>query len=319
MRAPASSLVTGTGMAVPDQRLTNVDLEARVDTTDAWIVERTGIRERRIAGASDTTASLASAAGASAIKDAGITPGDIDLVLVATCTPDQQLPSTASAVQDRLGLQGGALDVGAACAGFVYALVTASAMVEAGRAGAVLVIGAETLSRVTDPDDRGTLVLFGDGAGACVLQASDDAGAGLLAFDLGCDGSLAHILEIPAGERYIRMEGSEVFRRAVRVVVSSAEAALEAAGLSSADVDLFVPHQANARIVSAAGERLGVPAHRTVLNLDRYGNTSAASIPMALAESCEVGRITAGDVVLLSGFGAGMTWASAVLRWKAAA
>ncbi|MEY2566732.1 MAG: 3-oxoacyl-[acyl-carrier-protein] synthase, partial [Actinomycetota bacterium] len=301
------------------QRLTNVDLEARVDTTDAWIVERTGIRERRIAGASDTTASLASAAGASAIKDAGITPGDIDLVLVATCTPDQQLPSTASAVQDRLGLQGGALDVGAACAGFVYALVTASAMVEAGRAGAVLVIGAETLSRVTDPDDRGTLVLFGDGAGACVLQASDDAGAGLLAFDLGCDGSLAHILEIPAGERYIRMEGSEVFRRAVRVVVSSAEAALEAAGLSSADVDLFVPHQANARIVSAAGERLGVPAHRTVLNLDRYGNTSAASIPMALAESCEVGRITAGDVVLLSGFGAGMTWASAVLRWKAAA
>jgi 3-oxoacyl-[acyl-carrier-protein] synthase-3 len=222
-------------------------------------------------------------------------------------------------VHDALGLRGGALDVGAACAGFVYALVTASAMVEAGRAGAVLVIGAETLSRVTDPDDRGTLVLFGDGAGACVLQASDDAGAGLLGFDLGCDGSLAHILEIPAGERYIRMEGSEVFRRAVRVVVSSAEAALEGAGLSPADVDLFIPHQANARIVSAAGERLRIPAHRTALNLDRYGNTSAASIPIALAESCEAGRITGGDVVLLSGFGAGMTWASAVLRWKAAA
>ncbi|MDQ1375133.1 MAG: 3-oxoacyl-[acyl-carrier-protein] synthase [Actinomycetota bacterium] len=313
------AVIAGTGMAVPDRRLTNAELEARVDTSDAWIVERTGIRERRVAGADDSTTSLAIAAGAAAIKDAGVTPDEIDLVLVATCTPDQQMPSTSAFVQDGLGLRGGALDVDAACAGFVYALVTAAAMVEAGRAGTVLVIGAETLSRVTDPDDRGTLVLFGDGAGACVIRAGSEADGGLLAFDLGCDGSVAHILEIPAGDRYIRMEGSEVFRRAVRVVVSSAEAALEGAGLTSSDVDLFVPHQANARILSAAGDRLRIPAHRTVLNLDRYGNTSAASIPIALAEAAERGRLHDGDVVLLSGFGAGMTWASAVLRWSEAA
>ena len=309
------AVITGTGMAVPDQRLTNADIEGRVDTSDAWIVERTGIRERRVAAADETTSSLAIAAGAAAIKDAGVTPDEVDLVLVATLTPDQQMPSTAAFVQDGLGLRAGALDVGAACAGFVYGLITASAMVEAGRAQCVLVIGAETLTRVTDPDDRGTLILFGDGAGACVVQASDDGDAGLLSFDVGCDGSLAHILEIPAGEPYVRMEGREVFRRAVRVVVSSAEAALAQAGLTAADVDVFVPHQANARIVTAACERLGIAADRTVLNLDRFGNTSAASVPMALAET----RPRDGDVVLLSGFGAGMTWASAVLRWKEAA
>ena len=308
-----SARIAGTGMAVPDGRLTNADLEARVDTSDSWIVERTGIRERRIAGGDDTTASLAIAAGAAAIKDAGITPDEVELLVLATCTADQQLPATSAVVQDGLGLRCGAVDLDAACAGFVYALVTASAMVETGRTGAALVIGAETISRITDPTDRGTVVLFGDGAGACVLTPGR---TGLLSFDLGCDGSLAGILEVPAGGRYIRMEGSEVFRRAVRVVVASASAALERAGLTPADVDLFVPHQANARIVAAAGERLGVAPERTVLNLDRYGNTSAASIPIALAEAHEHGRLGDGDVVLLSGFGAGMTWASAVLRWE---
>ena len=308
--------VAGTGFAVPEQRVTNADLEARVDTTDAWILERTGIRERRQSGSEDSTASLAIGAGAAAIKDAGITPDEVELLVVATCTADQQLPATSAAVQDGLGLRCGAIDVDAACAGFVYALVTAASMIEAGRIRTALVVGAETLSRIVDPEDRGTVVLFGDGAGACVLTAG--ATGGLLAFDLGCDGSLAHILEVPAGEPYIRMEGSEVFRRAVRVVVSSAEAALERAGLTAADVDVFVPHQANARIVSAACDRLGIAAARTVLNLDRYGNTSAASIPIALAEAAEAGRLHRGDIVLLSGFGAGMTWASALLEWGTA-
>jgi 3-oxoacyl-[acyl-carrier-protein] synthase-3 len=303
-------------MAMPDRRVTNADLEARVDTNDAWIVERTGIRERRIAGPDEGTASLAIGAGAAAIKDAGITPDEVDLLVVATCTADQQLPATSAAVQDGLGLRCGAIDVDAACAGFVYALVTAASMIEAGRIRTALVIGAETLSRIVDQEDRGTVVLFGDGAGACVITAG--TAGGLLSFDLGCDGSLAHILEVPAGEQYIRMEGSEVFRRAVRVVVSSAEAALERAGLAASDVDVFVPHQANARIVSAACDRLGIAADRTVLNLDRYGNTSAASIPIAVAEAAETGRLHDGDVVLLSGFGAGMTWASAVLVWGAA-
>jgi 3-oxoacyl-[acyl-carrier-protein] synthase-3 len=305
--------IAGTGFAVPEHRVTNADLEARVDTSDAWIVERTGIRERRVAGPEDSTASLAIGAGAAAIKDASITPGEVELLVVATCTPDQPLPATSASVQDGLGLHCGAIDVDAACAGFVYALVSAASMIEAGRIRTALVVGAETLSRIVDPDDRGTVVLFGDGAGACVLTAG--TAGGLLAFDLGCDGSLARILEVPAGGRYIRMEGGEVFRRAVRVVVQSADAALEQAGRSAADVDVFVPHQANARIVSAACDRLGIAAERTVLNLDRYGNTSAASIPIALAEAAEAGRLHDGDVVLLSGFGAGMTWASAVLEW----
>ena len=305
--------IAGTGFAVPEQRITNADLEARVDTNDAWIVERTGIRERRLSGPEDSTASLAIGAAAAAIKDAGITPDEVELLVLATCTADQQLPATSAAVQDGLGLRCGAVDVDAACAGFVYALVTAASMIEAGRIRTALVIGAETLSRIVDPDDRGTVVLFGDGAGACVLTAGTTGG--LLAFDFGCDGGLAHILEVPAGGRHIRMEGGEVFRRAVRVVVSSAEAALEQAGLTAADVDVFVPHQANARIVSAACDRLGIATERTVLNLDRYGNTSAASIPLALAEAAEAGRLHAGDVVLLSGFGAGMTWASALLEW----
>ena len=310
----AFARIAGTGMAVPERRLTNADLEARVDTSDSWIVARTGIRERRLVGPEDTTASLAIAAGADAIKAAGVTPDEIELLVLATCTPDQQLPATSAAVQDGLGLRCGALDVDAACAGFVYGLVTAAAMVETGRIGGALVVGADVLSRITDPDDRGTVVLFGDGAGACVLTPGR---TGLLAFDLGCDGSLAGILEVPAEGRFIRMEGSEVFRRAVRVVVASARAALVRAGLTAADVDLFVPHQANARIVRAACDRLAIAPETTALNLDRYGNTSAASVPIALAEAVNEGRVKVGDNVTIVAFGAGFTSGAVTIEWTA--
>ena len=320
--------VAGWGTAVPSGVLTNADLEARLDTSDVWIVERTGIRERRIAGPDETTATLATEAGAAAIKHADLAPGDVGCCIVATATPEQPLPATAAFVQDALGLHCGAFDVGAACAGFVYAMVVGAAL--AADAGPVLVIGAETLSRIVDPDDRSTAVLFGDGAGAVVLAPSDsDGGPGLLAWDLGCDGSAAALLAVPAGgsrrpvsaatvaagEHWLRMEGSEVFRRAVRVVVDSARATLARAKVDVADVDVFVPHQANRRIIEAACARLGIPAERTLVNIDRYGNTSAASIPLGLAEAADSGRLGDGDLVLLSGFGAGMTWASALLRW----
>jgi 3-oxoacyl-[acyl-carrier-protein] synthase-3 len=307
------SVIAGVGMAVPEQRVTNADFEARLDTTDAWITERTGIKERRVAAEGEKTRDLAVAAGAAALKDAGLTPDDVGLLVLATATPDQALPATAAFVQDELGTRGGAFDLGAACAGFVYGLVVASSML-ANLEGSALVIGAETLTRIVDPDDRSTAVLFGDGAGAAVLLPSVD-GRGLLAWDMGCDGSAAGLLEIRPGESYLRMDGREVFRRAVRVVVESAEATLRRAGMSASQVDVFVPHQANRRIIDAAASRLGIPEDRTVVNVDRYGNTSAASIPIALAEAAADGRLQDGQLVLLSGFGAGMTWASALIRW----
>ena len=235
---------------------------------------------------------------------------------MATATPDQVLPAESALVHDGLGVGCGAFDVGAACAGFVYALVVASALLAGAAIGPVLVIGAETLTRIVDPDDRATASLFGDGAAAVVVGAGP-AGTGVLAWDLGCDSSAAPLLQVPAGKPYLEMNGQEVFRRAVRVVVESAAVTLDRAGLTAADIDLFVPHQANARIIAAAAERLGIAPERTVVNVDRYGNTSAASIPLALAEAAEEGRLGHGDVVLLSGFGAGMTWASALLRWSA--
>ena len=299
-----AAVITGIGAGVPQQRVTNADLVQRLDTSDDWIVERTGIRERRIAGPEESTASLAIAAGADAIKDAGLVPDDIRLLLVATTTPDQTVPSTAAVVQDGLSLHCGAVDLNAACAGFVYGLVFASAMPTT-----TLLIGAETLSRIVDPEDRSTAVLFGDGAGAVVLEPSDRPG--LLGWDLGADGSMARLLEVPAGERFLRMEGREVFRRAVRVIVDSSALAVERAGLSVDDIDWFVPHQANQRIIDAAASRMGIPFERVVVNIDRYGNTSAASIPLALSEA----TIKPGQIVLLSGFGAGMTWASAVVAW----
>ena len=321
--------ISGWGTAVPDQRLTNADLERRVDTTDQWIVERTGIRERRVAGPGESTATLATEAGAAAIKNAGLTPDAIDLLVVATATTEQLIPHTGAFVGDGLGVRCGSFDLNAGCAGFVYELVVGASLLTAGNLEHVLLIGAETLSRVTDPSDRGTCILFGDGAAAVVLSSSPDDGPGLLAWDLGCDGSAAGLLEIPAGgsrrpasedtvanrEHYLRMNGQEVFRRAVRIVVESASNALVRGGVGVDDVTWFAPHQANVRIIEAAGQRLGIPAERTLVNIDRYGNTSAASIPLVLAEAADDGRLQPGDLVLLSGFGAGLTWGSALLRW----
>jgi 3-oxoacyl-[acyl-carrier-protein] synthase-3 len=310
--------IGGWGVALPEARLTNADLERRLDTDDQWIRERTGIAERRVAAADESTATLAGDAAAAAMKHADLTPDDVRLLVVATATPDQPLPATASFVADRLGLRCGAFDVGAACAGFVYALVVGASLLESGGLGSVVVVGAETLSRIVDPQDRTTAVLFGDAAAAVALVPGTGVEGSLIAWDLGCDGSAARFLEIPAGERYLRMEGREIFRRAVRVVVDSSATVLERASLTVADVDLFIPHQANARMIEAIADRLAIPPARVMTNIERYGNTSAASIPLALAEAADTGRLHDGDVVLLSGFGAGMTWASAVLRWKAA-
>jgi 3-oxoacyl-[acyl-carrier-protein] synthase-3 len=321
--------IIGWGTAVPDGKVTNADLEARVDTSDAWIVERTGIRERRVAGDGETTASLGTAAAAQAIKRAGLTPADIDLMIVATASPEQPLPHTGAFVGEALGLHCGSFDLSAACAGFVYELVVASSLLQTVY-DRVLIVGAETLSRIIDPEDRATTVLFGDGAGAAVM-ARTAGEPGLLAWDLGCDGSAAGLLEIPAGGsrlpasvdtvagrgHYLKMAGQEVFRRAVRVVVESATKTLERAGVDAADVAWFVPHQANARIIDAAAQRLGFGAERALVNIDRYGNTSSASIPLALFEAVDEGRVRDGDLVLCSGFGAGMTWASALIRWGA--
>ena len=321
--------VVGWGTAVPDGRCTNADLEARVDTNDAWIVERTGIRERRIAGPDETAATLGTAAGAEAIKRAGLTPTDIDLLIVATASPDQLLPHTGAFVGEALGLQCGSFDLSAACAGFVYELVVGASMLHAGYEH-VLLVGSETLSRITDPEDRGTVILFGDGAAAAVLARSTDA-PGLLAWDLGCDGSAAGLIGIPAGGgreptsvdtiaargHYMKMQGQEVFRRAVRAIVESSTVTLERAGVAVSDVAWFVPHQANLRIIEAAAKRLGFEPERTITNIERYGNTSSASIPLALFEAVEDGRVRDGDLVLCSGVGAGLTWGSALLRWGA--
>jgi 3-oxoacyl-[acyl-carrier-protein] synthase-3 len=321
--------VGGWGTAVPEKLVTNAEMEQRVDTTDAWIVERTGIRERHVAATTDTTASLAIDAGTAAIKNAGIPPDAIDLLIVATASPEQPIPHTGAFVGEGLGLRCGSFDLGAGCAGFVYMLVVGSSLLATGNLDHVLIVGAELLSRLIDPDDRATSILFGDGAAAAVLSRSPDDGPGVLAWDLGCDGSAAGLLEIraggsrmpatpetiAAGEQYLKMQGQEVFRRAVRVVVDSARATLDRAGVSPADVAWFVPHQANIRIIESAASRLGIGGDRTIVNIDRYGNTSAASIPLALAEAADDGRLQDGDLVLMSGFGAGMTWASALLRW----
>ena len=303
--------LTGLGLAAPERLVTNADLEAVLDTSDEWIRTRSDIAERRWAGPSETTASLAVEAIANALKAAGRTPDDVGFLVLATCTPDQLLPHTGASVCDALGMRCGSFDLHAACAGFVSALVAGAGLLPTSP-GPVVVVGVERLTQILDADDRATAVLFADGAGAAVLEPGDGA---LLGWDAGTDGSLRPFLEIPNGERYIHMDGGEVFRRAVRIVVDSATAACERAGVHPSDVDVFVPHQANVRIIEAAGHRLGIPADRTVLNLDRWGNTSAASIAIALAEADAAGRLQAGDTVLLSGFGAGMTWASALLRW----
>ena len=311
MTIPATrgATITGWGTALPDTVITNAHFEAELDTTAAWISERTGIDERRHGS---TTAALAVEAGRAALTMAGRTGADIDLVLLATTSPDYQIPSTASQVQEELGIRGGACDVNAACSGFVYGLVQAHGLIAMGL-DRVLLIGAETLSRLTDQTDRNTAILFGDGAGAVVLEATADAGQ-LLSFDLGSDGSARTLLEAPIGG-FMTMNGKEVFRRAVTVMVDSARTSLAEAGHSVDDLALVVPHQANIRIIDAACSRLGVPSERVATVLHRTGNTSSASIPLALADALEAGRVGSDDLILLVGFGAGMSWASAVLRW----
>ncbi len=307
--SPSSARITGWGAALPEKIVTNADLETTLDTSDEWIVERTGIRERRVGG---STTGLGIDAGRQAMERAGVTGADVDLVVLCTSTPDETMPASASVIQQALDVRGGAVDLNAACSGFVYGLVAADGFLRAGL-DRVLLIGAETMSRIVDWDDRGTAILFGDGAGAVVLERGAGPGR-VLGFDLGSDGSLRHILHADLGGT-IEMDGPEVFRRAVRVMVDSATRALENAGVTVDDLALFVPHQANTRIIDAAGRRLGIPTEKTGNNLASVGNTSAASIPLVLAEAADAGRLAPGDLVLLIGFGAGMSWASAVIEW----
>ena len=305
-----SGRIIGWGTALPEKVLTNADLSTMMDTNDEWITERTGIKRRHIGG---STASLSVASARRAIAMAGIDPASIDGLVLSTTTPDRTVPATSATVQNELGLRCGAFDVNAACSGFVYAYVVAQGLLAIG-AKRLLVIGTDTLSRITDWSDRGTAILFADGSGACVVDATPDAGQ-LLGWDLDADGSLEHLLYAEVGG-YIHMDGKEVFRRAVRIMVDSAKKSLAKAGLSVDDVKLCVPHQANLRIIDAACRNLGIPLERTAIVLHETGNTSSASIPLALFDAADRGRLHNGDIVLLVGFGAGMTAASAVLEWR---
>lgn len=302
------AVISGWGTAVPDKILTNDDLATMMDTSDEWITARTGIRERRIGG---STTSLGIEAGRQALEMAVLEPHRLDAFVLATTTPDKQW-GTATKIQHELGLTCGAFEVNAACSGFVYGLVTAHGLVAAG-ADRVLIIGSETLSRITDWDDRTTAPLFADGAGAVVIESVEGPGQ-LLGWDLDADGSALPILHADVGG-FINMEGKEVFRRAVRIMVDSAEKSMRHAGVTGDDIKLIVPHQANIRIIQAACERLGVDLDRAAVVIHRYGNTSSASIPLALADALDTGRVEYGDLILLVGFGGGMTAASCVLRW----
>ena len=305
---PRGARIVGWGSYLPPKVLTNADLEAMVDTNDEWIVERTGIRERHVGG---TTVGMSIEAGRAALANSGVAPGDIGALVIATTTPDRQW-GTAATVQNELGLRCGAFEINAACSGFVYALVTANGLIQMGMQN-VLVIGTDTLSRITDWTDRNTAVLFGDGSAAVVLSAVDGPGQ-LIAWDLDADGSAGPILFCEIGGT-INMEGKEVYRRAVRIMVDSAQKSMKHAGVTGDDIDMLIPHQANVRIITAACDRLGIDETRTAVVLDRTGNTSAASIPLALIDAIDAGRINDGDLILLVGFGGGMTAASAIIRW----
>jgi 3-oxoacyl-[acyl-carrier-protein] synthase-3 len=320
--------IAGTGSYVPARVLTNADLERMVATSDEWIRERTGIRERRIAATGEACSDLAVQAGKRALAAAGLAATDLDMILVATCTGDYPLPATACLVQHQLGAtKAAACDLSAACCGFIYALSVADAYVKNGMRH-VLVIGSEVMSAITDWTDRNTCVLFGDGAGAVIVSASDGE-RGILSTHLRSDGALCELIMVPGGGsrtppsekvlaehlQYIKMKGNETFKVAVRTLEEIARATLSANGLRVEDLDLYVPHQANVRILKAVIERLGLPIKKVMLNVDRYGNTSAASIPIALDEAVREGRIKDGSLVMLGAFGAGLTWASAVIRW----
>lgn len=303
------AIITGWGTSLPERVVTNEDLSRTLDTSDDWIRERSGIRERHIGG---TTAELSVESARRAMAMAGVAPQDIDVLILSTTTPDRCVPATSATVQNALGLRCGAFDINAACSGFVYGLSIAHGLVAMG-AKKILLIGTDTLSRITDWEDRNTAVLFADGSGAVVLEAVDGPGQ-LLAWDIDADGSAEDYLYADLGG-FIKMEGKEVFRRAVRIMVDSAEKSMRAAGVTADQIGLVVPHQANIRIIQAACERLGIPMERAATVLHYTGNTSSASIPLALADAADAGRVADGDIVLLVGFGAGMTAASALLRW----
>jgi 3-oxoacyl-[acyl-carrier-protein] synthase III len=314
--------ITGLGAYVPDRVVTNDDLTQLVDTSNEWIMERTGIRERRIAAEDQALSDLSLPAARQALEQAGSDGTDIDLLIVATVTPDMMFPSTSAILADQLGAQdAAAYDLSAGCTGFMYAIAQAYGMVASGISQRALVVGGDVLSRILDWSDRSTVVLFGDGAGAVVLERSEEDG--FLAFELGADGAGGQHLWLPGSgsrrfedpESFVKMNGREVFKFATRVLVQSAEAVLERYGASIDDVDVYVPHQANVRIIDHATKKLGIPSERVVINVDRYGNTSSGSIPLALAEAQADGRLRAGNLVLMTGMGAGLTWGSALMRW----
>lgn len=321
--------IVGTGVYLPETVLTNAELEKMVDTSDEWIRSRSGICERRIINEGEATSDIACRAARMAVQDAGISLQEVDAIVVATVTPDMLFPSTACLVQNGLGLNRvAAFDVGAGCSGFVYAMGIGSQFIKTGMYNTVLVIGAESLSRIINWQDRNTCVLFGDGAGAAVLRPVPE-GFGILSLDLGADGSGADLLKLPAGgsrmpvthenccstDHYLNMSGREVFKFAVKIIGESALNALEKAGLDKKDVDCFIPHQANIRIIEAAVRRLNLPMDKVFVNVQKYGNTSAASIPVAVHEAVAEGRIKRGDIVVLVGFGAGLTWGASVIKW----
>ncbi|MCL4484918.1 MAG: ketoacyl-ACP synthase III [Nitrospirae bacterium] len=326
MRAPVA-VITGTGSYAPSRVMTNDEFAAYLDTSDIWIRERTGIRERRIAAPEEATSDLAVSAAGKALDAAGLSASEIDGILLATATPDLLFPSTACLVQARLGADNAfAFDLNAVCSGFVYAMSVAKSMIESKAARRLLVIGSEVMSRTLDWSDRGTCILFGDGAGAVVVEASTTAVRGLETFRLRADGRYWEMIHVPAGGSrrsgtevapYIRMKGGETFKMAVRSLQESVMEVLSASGISPGEIDLLVPHQANIRIIDALASRLGLPSDKVVVNIEHYGNTSAASVPVALDEAVRAGRVKEGSRILLTAFGAGVTWGSGLLTWEA--
>lgn len=329
MISPRYAAITGWGMAVPQRVVTNDELARQLDTSDEWIRSRTGITQRYVAGPDEYTSVLATRAGRAALERADLAPADVDTLIVATCTPDRPFPATACTVQANLGIpRASAFDLVAACSGFVYGLTVATALVKSGMSQHLLLIAADVFTHLIDWQDRSTCVLFGDGAGAVTLQASSTC-RGLVSTSTGAWGEGESLMAVDAGgtrlpvtpellaerRQYVFMNGREIFRHAVRGMVESAEQAVAEAGLTLDEIALVVPHQANLRIIEAVAKRLGLPLERFVINLDRYGNTSAASVPIALCEAVAQGRITAGDHILLTAFGGGLTWGSSVVRW----
>jgi 3-oxoacyl-[acyl-carrier-protein] synthase-3 len=314
--------ITGLGVHVPEQVVTNADLAKYVDTSDEWIVERTGIRERRFASPDEALTDVALPAARAALRQAGVEASTIDLVICATVTPDMMFPTSSALLADALGMpDAAAYDLLAGCTGFVYAIAQAYGMVASGLSERALVVGGDVLSKILDFEDRSTLVLFGDGAGAVVLERVEQGG--FIGFELGADGGGGESLWLPGSgsrhfddpDQFVKMNGREVFKFATRVLVSSAQKLLDEVGMSIDDVDVYVPHQANVRIIDHAARKLGVPREKVVVNVERYGNTSSGSIPLALAEAAADGRIRRGSTVLMTGMGAGLTWGSSLIEW----